>query len=149
MSVKHILLVTFACVMAMCLASACSLKDDAAVEICAKNFGQNYFILRLCQASILCTERSHKWMAFYASNISQEDVNVVNAQADSALCDISDIDIDSDSARVKMTVQNFLMCDSIGRHGRMCKKGKCELILRKEVETWKVDLNGPITITEE
>lgn len=133
----------------MCLASACSLKDDAAVESCAKSFGQNYFNLRLQQASGLCTDRSYKWIEFYASNISQDDVDVLNTQTDSALCDIDDIDIDGDSARVKMTVRNFLLCDSIGRPGRMCKQGKCRLTLRKEGETWKVDLNGPVTKTEE
>ena len=51
MSVKHILLVTFACVMAMCLASACSLKDDAAVEICADVF---FVVFHKLSPSILC-----------------------------------------------------------------------------------------------
>lgn len=149
MSAKQTILISFALVAALCLASACSLKDDATVETCAKSFGQNYFNLRLQQASGLCTDRSYKWIEFYASNISQGDVDVLNAQTDSALCDIDDIDIDGDSARVKMTVRNFLLCDSIGRPGRMCKQGKCRLTLRKEGETWKVDLDGPVTKTEE
>lgn len=149
MSAKQTILISFALVAALCLASACSLKDDAAVETCAKSFSQNYFNLRLQQASGLCTDRSYKWIEFYASNISQGDVDVLNAQTDSALCDIDDIDIDGDSARVKMTVRNFLLCDSIGRPGRMCKQGKCRLTLRKEGETWKVDLDGPVTKTEE
>lgn len=149
MSAKQTILISFAFVAALCLASACSLKDDAAVETCAKSFGQNYFNLRLQQASGLCTDRSYKWIEFYASNISQGDVDVLNAQTDSALCDIDDIDINGDSARVKMTVRNFLLCDSIGRPGRMCKQGKCRLTLRKEGETWKVDLDGPVTKTEE
>ena len=149
MSVKQTILISFVFVVALCLASACSLKDDAAVESCAKSFGQNYFNLRLQQASGLCTDRSYKWIEFYASNISQNDVDVLNTQTDSALCDIDDIDIDGDSARVKMTVRNFLLCDSIGRPGRMCKQGKCRLTLRKEGETWKVDLDGPVTKTEE
>lgn len=149
MSAKQTILISFALVAALCLASACSLKDDAAVETCAKSFGQNYFNLRLQQASGLCTDRSYKWIEFYASNISQGDVDVLNAQTDSALCDIDDIDINGDSARVKMTVRNFLLCDSIGRPGRMCKQGKCRLTLRKERETWKVDLDGPVTKTEE
>lgn len=149
MSAKQTILISFALVAALCLASACSLKDDAAVESCAKSFGQNYFNLRLQQASGLCTDRSYKWIEFYASNISQGDVDVLNAQTDSALCDIDDIDIDGDGARVKMTVRNFLLCDSIGRPGRMCKQGKCRLTLRKEGETWKVDLDGPVTKTEE
>ena len=149
MSAKQTILISFALVAALCLASACSLKDDAAVESCAKSFGQNYFNLRLQQASGLCTDRSYKWIEFYASNISQNDVDVLNTQTDSALCDIDDIDIDGDSARVKMTVRNFLLCDSIGRPGRMCKQGKCRLTLRKEGGTWKVDLDGPVTKTEE
>lgn len=149
MSVKQTILISFAFITALCLASACSLNDDAAVESCARSFGQNYFNLRLKQASALCTDRSYKWIEFHASNISQDDVDVLNAQTDSALCDIDDIDIDGDSARVKMTVRNFLLCDSIGRLGRMCKEGKCRLTLRKEGETWKVDLDGPVTKTEE
>ena len=149
MSAKQTILISFVLVAALCLASACSLKDDAAVETCAKSFGQNYFNLRLQQASGFCTDRSYKWIEFYASNISQDDVDVLNTQTDSALCDIDDIDIDGDSARVKMTVRNFLLCDSIGRPGSMCKQGKCRLTLRKEGETWKVDLDGPVTKTEE
>lgn len=149
MSAKQTILISFVLVAALCLASACSLKDDAAVESCARSFGQNYFNLRLKQALALCTNRSYKWIEFHASNISQGDVDVLNAQTDSALCDIDDIDIDGDSARVKMTVCNFLLCDSIGRPGRMCKEGKCRLTLRKEGETWKVDLDGPVTKTEE
>ena len=87
MSVKQTILISFAFITALCLASACSLKDDAAVESCARSFGQNYFNLRLKQASALCTDRSYKWIEFHASNISQNDVDVLNAQTDSALCD--------------------------------------------------------------
>ena len=72
MSVKQTILISFAFITALCLASACSLKDDAAVESCARSFVQNYFNLRLKQASALCTDRSYKWIEFHASNISQK-----------------------------------------------------------------------------
>ena len=47
-------------------------------------FAQNYVNLRYKQSLPLCTENAKKWIVFRATNITQEDVDVINAQTEIA-----------------------------------------------------------------
>lgn len=123
---------------------SCSRNDEDTAEKRALRFAQNYFNLRYRQAATLCTEGSAKWIEYRAANIRQEDLDVLNAQADSASCDIDDITDDADSATATIIVRNFLRCDSIGKKGTMCKEAKYKVGMRRVDEKWMVDLKSPL-----
>lgn len=123
---------------------SCSYKDENAAEERARQFAQSYFNLRFGQAAGLCTENSVKWIKYHASNISQDDIDVLDSQTDTAVCEIDDIDDSDDSATVSMTVRNFLRCDSIGKRGRMCEEANFQIAMRKVGDKWLVDLAGPL-----
>ena len=123
---------------------SCSRNDEDTAEKRALRFAQNYFNLRYRQAATLCTEGSAKWIEYRAANIRQEDLDVLNAQADSASCDIDDITDDAESATATIIVKNFLRCDSIGKKGTMCKEAKYKVEMRRVDEKWMVDLKSPL-----
>ena len=123
---------------------SCSYKDENAAEQRAKQFAQNYFNLRFKQASTLCTESSTKWIRYRAANISQEDLDVLNSQNDTAACDIDDISDDGSYAKATITVKNFLRCDSIGKKGIICKEARFDLTMKKIGDNWRIDLKRPL-----
>ena len=86
---------------------SCSGNDEDTAEKRALQFAQNYFNLRYRQAASLCTKGSEKWIEYRAANIRQEDLDVLNAQADSAYCDIDDVSDDDDSATATIVVKNL------------------------------------------
>lgn len=75
---------------------SCSDKDANTAEERALAFAQNYFNLRYKQSLTLCTENAKKWIVFRATNITQEDVDVINAQTDTAECEIDDVELNDD-----------------------------------------------------
>ena len=123
---------------------SCSYKDENAAEERARQFAQSYFNLRFGQAAGLCTDNSVKWVKYHASNISQDDINALDSQTDTAVCEIDDVDSSDDSATVSMTVRNFLRCDSIGKSGRMCKEAKFQVPMKKVGDKWLVNLSSPL-----
>lgn len=125
--------------------AACSLSDTNQVETRAKQFASNYFNLRYMQATNLCTSESRKWISYRASNITQADLDVLNAQPDSATCEVVASCVADDSlATVTMEVSHFLRCDTIGRPGHMCDKEEIELSLKKVGKQWLIDISSPL-----
>lgn len=123
---------------------SCSGNDEDTAEKRALQFAQNYFNLRYRQAASLCTKGSEKWIEYRAANIRQEDLDVLNAQADSAYCDIDNVSDDDDSATATIVVKNFLRCDSIGKKGYMCNEATYKVEMRKVDEKWMIDLKSPL-----
>lgn len=124
---------------------SCSDKDANTAEERALAFAQNYFNLRYKQSLTLCTENAKKWIVFRATNITQEDVDVINAQTDTAECEIDDVELnDETTADVKMTIKNVLVCDSIGKRGSIKEKIKKTLKMKKVSGNWYVDTECPI-----
>lgn len=137
----------FACMgLFVSLLLSCSDKDANTAEERALAFAQNYFNLRYKQSLTLCTENAKKWIVFRATNITQEDVDVINAQTDTAECEIDDVELNDDetTADVKMTIKNVLVCDSIGKRGSIKEKIKKTLRMRKVSDNWYVDTECPI-----
>lgn len=135
-------------VVLVAIASILSCSQDMAdtPEQRVKEFAQHYFNLRYTQSLTLCTYSSKKWIAFKASNINQSDLDVINNQTDTATCNIDDIEIDDEGnkAIATLTINNVLVCDTIGQAGRMCETIHKTIHLKKESGKWYVDLNCPL-----
>lgn len=129
---------------ALLLMGSCSYSEEKAIEQSAVSFAQKYFNLHYCQALSECTPESEKWVRLKASNITQEDLDILNTQADSATCTVELVEFDGDSATTIVEVCNFLNCDSIGKPGAICSNAKFKLTLKKIGKQWKVDIQSPI-----
>lgn len=132
------------CCFLMATLTACSFEDENAAEVRLRAFAQNYFNLRFKQASAYCTPESEKFIRFHASNIRQSDLDILDAQPDTAVCDIIDIDINDDTANAVISVKNFLRCDSVSQSGFVCNDAKFELSMQKFEDKWFVVLTRPI-----
>lgn len=124
--------------------TSCEYSDSDKAEKCAKAFAQDYFNLRYKHALTYCAPESEKWIRFRASNITSDDLAVLDAQSDSAISEINSSTINGNKAIVNMSVSNFLKCDSIGKPGYMCNEGHFEIFLKKEGEDWRVVMNSPL-----
>lgn len=130
--------------LATLLIVACASKEDKVIESVAIGFGQHYFNLRFADAAKMCTPESQKWISYRATNITQSDLDVYNAQSDTAVCDIDDFEEYSDSAKISLKVCNFLSKDSIGDNAHICEEATFVINLKKEGSAWHVDLREPL-----
>lgn len=78
---------------ALLLMGSCSYSEERAIELSAVSFAQKYFNLHYCQALSECTPESEKWVRLKASNITQEDLDILNTQADSATCTVELVEL--------------------------------------------------------
>lgn len=123
---------------------SCSYSEEKAAKQSAVSFAQDYFNLRYKQALSVCTPESGKWIRFKATNTTQEDVDVYNAQQDTAECDVESIELNDDKAIVIVEVRKFLKNDSIGKPSFICPKAKVEIMLKKVSQKWLVDIQTPL-----
>lgn len=126
------------------LLAACSPGESSEAEKCAKAFASSYFNLRFEQAAKLCTQNSEKWIRMQASNIQQQDIDVLNMQKDTAECEVESIETNADTATAVLKIQNFLSCDSVGKPGYICKQAVFTVTLTKTNDVWQVDLTKPL-----
>lgn len=126
---------------ALCL--SCTSSDETNIDADVKAFACSYFNFRYSDALNFCTPESEKWIKFKASNISQADIDVVNNQTDTAECEVDGIDMNDDgTATAHVEIKNFLLNDSIGKAGVMCKSAKFSFTLFKHADHWKVHLSS-------
>lgn len=89
-------------------------NEEEKIENGACRFAEYFFNCLYKDAMKLCTPESAKWLSYAASNISQEDIDILNSQKDDATCESTDIIMPDDTtAVVTMKVKNFLM---MGQH---------------------------------
>lgn len=123
---------------------SCSYEDENGAENRTKQFAQDYFNLRFEQAASFCTDGSAKWIKYHASNIRQEDIDILDSQTDTATCEVDDFTSEGNSATAVIHVENFLCCDSIGRKSHICKNASFRVSLKRKNEVWLVHLDGPL-----
>ena len=127
-----------------CMMVSCEYSDSNKAEKSAKSFAQDYFNLRYKHALTYCTPNSEKWIKYRASNITSDDLAVLDEQSDSATCEVESSEINGNVAKVGISVSHFLKCDSIGKRGYMCDEGHFEICLKKDGEAWRVDMDSPL-----
>ena len=142
---KHWIAVFVIALLSILSSTSCASEDENAIETRAKVFAQNYFNLRYEAAMNMCTDESKKWITFRASNISQDDIDVINNQTDTAECEIEDINYETDSiASVRIKICNALICDSIGKKGKIVNSTIKNLRMKMQLGTWYADLTQPL-----
>lgn len=123
------------------VASCSGNNDEEEIENNACRFAEYYFNCLYKDAMEMCTPESAKWLSYAASNISQEDIDILNSQKDDATCESTDLTMENDStAEVTIKVKNFLMMDSIGVPSKMRDSALYSIVMRKRDGQWKAHL---------
>lgn len=131
-------------ILAICsFISACSVgrhRNDQAVRTAADSFATSYFNYDLHKSIRFCTPSSAKWIHFAASNILQEDIDLLKQQQTKAIAETGDITYSTDTtASVSCEVTNFLLRDTLGRPGHMVEKMIFRIPVVLENGSWAVD----------
>lgn len=132
-----------------CLSATCSCSHDAmsadmneAINV-ADNFAGRYFNYELEASRNYCTPESVVWLSFLASNINQEDIDILNAQDRPATVETDDVEMTSDTTAVAICeVSNFLRLDTLGRPGEITPKAIYAIHLVKRNGRWLVRMEG-------
>ncbi len=118
-------------------------NEEEKIENGACRFAEYFFNCLYKDAMKLCTPESAKWLSYAASNISQEDIDILNSQKDDATCESTDIIMPDDTtAVVTMKVKNFLMMDSIGVPSKIKDSALYTIVMRKRDGRWKAHLDS-------
>ena len=119
-------------------------SEEQLVEV-ADSFSLGYFNYDLQKAKRFCTDDSEKWLQFIASNIQQEDVDILRQQEVSATVEVGEVSYTGDSsAVVNITVQHFLKMDSIGKTGVMTDEADFRLNAHIHNGRWYIRMEGPL-----
>jgi len=129
------------------LFSACqtnSTHNEEDLKDCVDSFATAYFNWQYKKSMPYCTQESERWLRYAASNVLQEDIDLLRAQAEGASHEIKGIDFhDNDStATAVITVRNFLQMDTIGTAGHMVQEATMQLPLVMRNGKWLVKMEG-------
>ena len=91
-------------------------QGSSQTDKCALQWAEAYFNYDLKRAAKLSTPESQKWLRFTASNITEEDLDVVRQQDQPATVTLAAVDDVNDSTWLAVVeVDHLVMPDSIGR----------------------------------
>jgi len=112
---------------------------DKEVREVAAAFAEAYFNYDFEEARKLVTDDSEKWLRFAATNISQEDVDLLNAQMKAATVEIGEVSyIDDNTLTVGITVEDFLLKDTLGKPGHIEDEAEYNLTVVKQGKKYLV-----------
>ena len=114
------------------------------IEEVADSFATNYFNAMYQQAARFTTPESEPYLHFAASQIGQEDIDVLNQQEEHATIEIKNVEYeDGDTtATVSLNVMNYLCMDTIGKPGHIVENGDFKITLVYTNKQWRVRMEG-------
>lgn len=119
-------------------------SEEQLMEV-VDSFSVGYFNYNLQKAQRFSTVDSEKWLQFIATNIQQEDVDILRQQELPATVEIGEVNYTGDSsAIVNISVQNFLSLDSIGKAGVMTDEASFRLNAQIQNGKWRIRMEGPL-----
>lgn len=131
---------------AVALCGSCTNNDQTdAIKQGAQQFSEAYFNLQFKKAAQWATPASRQWIEFRASNITEADIKVYNAQQQTATCEVEDIrQIDGATALVTIKMHNLLAADSIGTPANIKDEATYELTMKGQGTQWQAQLDAPL-----
>ncbi|WP_278372752.1 hypothetical protein [Segatella bryantii] len=145
-STKYCLLII---IIALCMifTNSCSEKELSKEELLiaqVDSFANYYYNWRFKDAMPYCTSTSEKWLKYASSNVHDVDIDTLRNQTEGASCEIEDVEINenTNTATVKITVKNFLQMDTIGTSCHMINEGSFTLQAIYINRNWKIRMEG-------
>lgn len=141
--------ISFLTIICLLILGACTKhyesEDEESITSVTDSFATHYFNFRLKEAMPFCTPESEKWIRYTASNIFQEDIDILKAQTEMATHETDGITYVNDTAAsVKCHVYNALKTDTIGRPGHISGHEIYNLNIVKRNGKWMVKMEGPL-----
>ena len=117
--------------------------DDDTISLSADSFATAYFNYDFEAAARHATPETEKCLRFAASNVIEDDIEILRSQDEGAAVESGDVNRTSDSTAVlRCKVTNFLKRDTLGRPGHMVSKAYCTFGLVLRGSKWLVDVSS-------
>lgn len=111
----------------------------------ADSFALNYFNLDIPSSAKYCTPGPKRLLRFYAGNVSEEDLAVLQCHDEPASCEIIDVAMQTDtSAVVKCKVSDFLKIGDIDKAGEMADDEVFCIPVVRRGGRWLVKMEAPL-----
>ena len=131
---------------ALCFLTACSHSEtdsDAVVKEQAEKFAEAYFNYDFGKAHRFVTPESGKWLRFAASNVTQEDIDLINATSDQVSVTATDCQYQDDSTTcVRVIVYNAVLKGGFGRPAHTASEAEFVLTLVNRGGAYLVKMEG-------
>ncbi|MBR6170636.1 MAG: hypothetical protein IKQ51_08055 [Bacteroidaceae bacterium] len=128
------LITLIVCTFSAILLSGCSENCHKATEA-GKTFLTSLFTCEFETCDALCTEDGKKEVRWFASNLTEEDLNIIsrNVEITAEDCEVTDY-----SASITYHAKNVIVCDSLETKSYLGERS-LKVMLEKVNGTWKVD----------
>lgn len=140
---KYIFSATLLLATIISLISSCQkISNSNDMTIVADSFATNFYNWRLEKAFKYCTAESKTQISYLASNISEEDVELINKRNEDASIEITNTEMLEGGlkARILMKIYNSFKMKDINSDVQLYKERDVTINLIKTNEGWKVDL---------
>ena len=139
MTTKNIILAATAL---MTICACTSDKDKEEIENTARDFASCYFGCHFDEAIKLCDKESRKWIVFTATNISDDDLTVLNSSETMPQYDVKDVSVDNDStATAIVEAKDYMRASDIDTTAVISQEDIYAFKLRKRGVKWLVSLD--------
>lgn len=121
---------------------ACSHTPLGQAEKTAVDFSKAIYTLKLDEAKKYCTPNGAKLIEFIASNLKEEDIDVLKDAGDVKISVIgSTVDPGDSTATVNLKISNYLQINLMGGKSTIEKEKEEKVDLVKVGDKWLVDLH--------
>jgi hypothetical protein len=114
------------------------------LDACVDSFSVYYFNYHLNDAARFATDDSRKWIELMASNVTEQDVELLKSQGQDAEVEIVSKDMEDSVATVSICVKHYLRKDTIGQVGRITDDDTYVLRAVAQNDKWKIRMEGPL-----
>ena len=124
----------------------CASNEKEKVTACAIEFAHDFFNLHFDKAVQNCTSESRKWIEFYASNLTEEDMEVIRNFPEAPYVMTADcLQINDSTATVRCIICNTPATDSLEqRKGHIIPERNILIPMWKNGSRWTVRMEGPL-----
>ena len=140
----RIKLLTAATLLSLLSCTKNSPAHDDMVRACIDSFAVHYFNFEFSRAIPFVTPDSEKWLQLAASNVTQDDLDLLYQQEERAEIDTENMEmtINDSVATAWVNVTNFLDMTAIGESGKISKEATFCLSLVRLDDKWKIKMEG-------
>lgn len=121
-----------------CSHSSASPEEEA--QLVADSFATHYFTWHFKEAMKFADEDMKRYLTFMASNVHQSDLDILLSTEKTPEYEVVEVTMDDDfTARVKMTLRDVILMDTLGESAHMYPFATRCLTIKKDDGAWKVN----------
>ncbi|MCM1107743.1 MAG: hypothetical protein NC388_01675 [Clostridium sp.] len=139
--------ISFIPLILIALLSSCQNSSDEMETITrqAERFVNHYYNYEFNQALDCCTPDSHPWIAFYASQLTDEDIHTLNEHPERAEVEVLQAQLESDTtATAQCVVYHVWLADRLEQPPYWADRIRCKVNLVKRLQQWMIRMEGPL-----